>query len=215
VVANSSDVHCPRRFGDARSREMQLTRHDPSWLLEQAWRQVRRATTAEDRARALSTYRRSISTARKHGASPELLERIGQLEGAAQDLYGEVQDDHVRRALRALGSLRMAIEARLSSDAGAERIRVQPVDYDGRESGPGWEADQDLVMRHYGIPPEYRDAKIVVQLHLGGGPDVRAYRGRKIVWRKPSTPHKEPRPRRAMADEEGEPNGRTPGRGIV
>ena len=101
----------------------------------------------------------------------------------------------------------MAIETRLGANAGAERVHIQPVDYDGKPIGSGWSAPQDLVTRHYGIPPEHADARIVVQLALNSSADVRAYKARRLVWRRPGSPSKEPRPRRAVPYEEGEPNG--------
>jgi hypothetical protein len=103
----------------------------------------------------------------------------------------------------------MAIEARLGAGAGAERVHMQPT-VEGSPLGEGWDADLDEVLKFYGVPPEYRDGRIVVQLGLHSGPDVRVYRGRKIVWRRPAVPDRSPRPRRAFADEEGEPNGHGP-----
>ena len=172
--------------------------HDPQWLLEQAWLQVGRATTSEDRARALSTFRRAIHTATKHAGdeTPELLERIRQLEEVAGALYAEVADQHVRKAIRALGSLRMAVEARLDAKAGGERMRICVTGCDGHVLA-SWEADVVETLGFYGVPPEHYGDRIEVQLMFTGEPDVRAYRGRKIVWRKPSPPS-EPAPTPAL-----------------
>jgi hypothetical protein len=152
-----------------------VTQHDPRWLLDEAWRQVGRASTAEDTARALSTFRRAIATAQKHaGATPELLKRVRQLEQAADQLYAGQQDEHVRRAIRALGSLRMAIEARLSAGAGQRTINFL-----------GAEMDAEEVERFYGLPLGILDAgrSLSVRLSIDGTPDVRVYGPRGgFVW---------------------------------
>jgi hypothetical protein len=152
-----------------------LTQHDPRWLLDEAWKQVGRASTLEDRARALSTFRRSISTAMKHaGATPELLERVRQLEQAAGELYAGQADEHVRAAVRALGSLRMAIEARMLAGAGKRTINVL-----------GAEMDAEEVERFYRIPPGTLVAgrSLEVQLAIDGQPHVRVLGPRGgAVW---------------------------------
>jgi hypothetical protein len=170
--------------------------HGPEWLLEQAWMQVGRATTAEDRARALSTFRRAISTARKQGpaASPELLRRLRQLEDEARRLYDDSADLHVRKALRGLGSLRMAIEARLDSrspdDAGDE-IPVFCSIW-GEDSSPmSWMASARKVCDAYGVPDEVRPRarRIMVQLNLvGTRPAIWVLDGEdEILWKRPTS----------------------------
>jgi hypothetical protein len=152
-----------------------VTQHDPRWLLDEAWRQVGRASTAEDTARALSTFRRAIATAQKHGgATPALLERVRQLEQAADELYAGQQDEHVRRALRALASLRMAMESRLAAGAGNRTIAFAGTDLDAEE-----------VERFYRLPGGILAGgrSLSVQLSLDGTPDVRVYGPRGgFVW---------------------------------
>ncbi len=182
-------------------------RNDPEWLLAEAWAQVRRATTAEDRARALATFRRAIATAVKHGgATPELLERVEQLEAEARKVYDAQADQHVRKAIRALGSLRMAVEARLDVHAGGRRAMLGIAGAGGEPTG-SWEVDLDEVMAFYGVPKEHRDGRLVVELSFSGTPDVRVYRGRKLAWRSPSKPDPKPLPRRALPHEEPAANG--------
>jgi hypothetical protein len=181
-----------------------VTQHDPTWLLTESWRQVGRATTAEDRARALSTFRRSISTATKlAGATPELLERVRQLEQAADELYAGQQDEHVRRAIRALGSLRMAIEARMLAGAGQRTIVFA-----------GAELDAEEVERFYRIPPGTLVAgrSLSVRLSLTGTPDVRVYGPRGgFVWGNEGASTSRTRPGRRLrgAPEPGNGNGGT------
>jgi hypothetical protein len=183
-------------------------RNDPEWVLAQAWAQVGRATTHEDRARALSTFRRAIATAIKHEgqATPSLLERVEQLEAEARRLYDEQADLHVRKAIRALGSLRMAVEARLDVHAGGRRAMLGIAGAGGEPAG-SWEVDLDEVMAFYGVPKEHRDGRLVVELSFSGTPDVRVYRGRKLAWRSPSKPDPKPLPRRALPHEEPAANG--------
>jgi hypothetical protein len=181
---------------------------DPNWIVEQAWEQVGRATTSEDRARALSTFRRAIATATKHAgeATPELLGRIHQLEDEASRLYDEASDQHVRKAIRALGSLRMAVEARLGAHAGRTRTSLRFMDYN-RKVLASMDVDHDAMCEFYGIPEEFRDGRVAVQLHFSGDPDVRVYRGRKLVWRKPAKPRSKPEPRMALPHEAPSGNG--------
>jgi hypothetical protein len=129
----------------------------PHWIVEEAWRQLERAGTAEDRARALSTFRRSISTELKHlgEVTPELAERLAQLEGSASALYGDVADRHVRQALRGLASLRMAVEARLESGT-AQAIELGFVDHRWAPMGKSWKTDRERALTFYGVPTEHR-----------------------------------------------------------
>lgn len=170
---------------------------DPLWLVEQAWRQVGRAQTAEDRARGLSTFRRTLATAAKQlgEVTPEIADRIGTLEAAARDLNEEAEGQHVRKALRALGSLRMAVEARLAARIGGEQSEMRVIGFDGNVLTT-WQTDRDQALNHYGIPHEHANDRIVVQMTWGGQPDVRVYRGRGIVWRRPAKPSAKPRRRK-------------------
>jgi hypothetical protein len=152
-----------------------VTQHDPRWLLDEAWRQVGRASTAEDTARALSTFRRAIATAQKHaGATPVLLERVRQLEQAADELYAGQQDEHVRKAIRALASLRMAMESRLAAGAGNRTIAFA-----------GAELDAERVERFYRLPVGILEGgrSLSVKLSIDGTPRVRVYGPRGgFVW---------------------------------
>jgi hypothetical protein len=191
--------------------------YGPEWLLEQAWMQVGRATTAEDRARALSTFRRAISTARKQGpaASPELLRRLRQLEDEARRLYDEAADQHVRKALRALGSLRMAIEAGLDSRTPDDPVEIM-VSVWGEEPAT-WCAPAREVYGFYGAPSDIRAAarSVLVQLNLTGTqPEVHVLDDDgRVLWYRPasgevSTPRLRPHVDSALLVEETPGNGK-------
>jgi hypothetical protein len=165
--------------------------HGPEWLLEQAWRQVGRASTAEDRARALSTFRRAIATASKQGpaVTPELVQRLRQLEDEARRLYDEQSDQHVRKALRALGSLRMAIEAGLESRTPDDPVEVMVSVY-GEEPATWFAAGRE-VYGFYGAPADVRAAgrTVFVQLNLvGTQPEVRVLdENGGVLWYRPAS----------------------------
>jgi hypothetical protein len=165
----------------------------PSWLLEEAWRQVGRASTSEDRARALSSFRRAIATAGKQAgaASPELLPRLRQLEDEARKLYNDSADLHVRKALRGLGSLRMAIEARLAANApdDADEIAVSMSVWEGGPPSMSWMGSARKLCDAYGVPEDVRAraARIQVTLNLVGTvPEVQVLDDAgEVVWYRP------------------------------
>jgi hypothetical protein len=155
----------------------------PMWVVDEAWRQVQRAQTPEDRARSLSTFRRSIATAQKHlGATEPLLRHVRDLENEAEKLYHEVADEHVRLAVRGLASYRMALETRIAATGGTRPGILQIAMAGGTPIASIPVGDMDEVAAGYGIPEEHRGAGFVVQLGFGGDYTVTAKRGRKIVW---------------------------------
>jgi hypothetical protein len=162
---------------------------DPEFLLDAGWALVQRAATAEDRARALSTFRRIISTARKQGRETSaLLGRLEQLEGAALRLWEAEQDAHIRRAVRALASFRMAVEERLAARAPSRPVEMVFRTHEGKQFARHTQ-DRDFVMAFYGVPREFWDGDLKVQMGLSSGPDVRVYGPRrKLLWRGPSEP---------------------------
>jgi hypothetical protein len=127
-----------------------------------------------------------IATAHRQAgeATPGLLARLEQLETEARRLYDDQADQHVRRALRALASLRMAVEARLDSKTGGVMV---PLRFVGSSGDPiaVWHVERDRLMAFYGVPLEHWDDQLRVQMRLGGnGPDVTVYRDGQLVWLK-------------------------------
>jgi hypothetical protein len=76
-----------------------------------------------------------------------------------------------------------------------------------------WDDRRDEVMSFYGFRPSIgtheSPSSCTSAVARTSGPT----RGSKVVWRAPSILDNEPRPRRALPDEEGPPNGSAPGHG--
>jgi hypothetical protein len=159
------------------------------WIVEEAWRQVGRAGTAEDRARALSTFRRAIATATKPlgEVTPELAEWLERLQIAAEVLYEGSQDEHVRKALRGLASLRMAVDARLSAGQGREPVGVALTGPAGEHLATIAMPDGSALMGSYGIPAEFHDGNVIVQIGFDHTGEVKVRKGRRITWRLTTT----------------------------
>jgi hypothetical protein len=126
-----------------------------------------------------------ISTAQKQSGywTPDLLGRLEALEQEAASLYGSQESLHVRRALRALSNLRMAVEARLAANVGAEMREVRVIGYSGEAVSLG-ELERDRLYAFYGVPAEFEDANVDVQLGFGGM-RVTARRGGLVVFEVP------------------------------